>query len=226
MHWQNSLWTVRQRHGPPFTVSLSIKRTATLSRCLSLYSVFIRACQLSYPSDLLVWSASHLIADYTDHVKTTSILPPESAFGYQNCVIKECRDGTEREKKKAEYMVWRLSPNLTERFFCSTYSQWNIIMPNTVQAFNDLSLLYSKNVLHSYGKKHSYTKHYSIVKTDVIKLSIRKVNLLYILKAKLHIFESIWRLFINNAKDLDLTDDQVNAKFLWTTQFSELVEFV
>lgn len=99
-------------------------------------------------------------------------------------------------------------------------------MPNTVQAFNDLSLLYSKNVLHSYGKKHSYTKHYSIVKTDVIKLSIRKVNLLYILKAKLHIFESIWRLFINNAKDLDLTDDQVNAKFLWTTQFSELVEFV
>lgn len=65
-------------------------------------------------------------------------------------------------------------------------------------------------------KKHSCTKHYSIVKTDVIKLSIRKVNLLYILKAKLHIFESIWRLLINNAKDLDLTDDQVNAKFLWT----------
>jgi len=35
------------------------------------------------------------------------------------------------------------------------------------------------------------------------------------LKAEQHIFESIWRLFINCVKDLDFTGDQVIDKFLF-----------
>lgn len=75
------------------------------------------------------------------------------------------------------------------------------------QAFIDLSLLNAKKCIALLWKKIHRPSATQWIRQMLSSLPLERIT--YILKAKQHIFENIWRPFMNYVNDLDLTGDQV-----------------
>ena len=76
------------------------------------------------------------------------------------------------------------------------------------RVFINLSFLYAKKCIAMLWKNNHRPSTVQWLRQMLSNLPLERIT--YILKGKTHIFENIWKPFINYVKDLDLTDDQLN----------------